>query len=143
MNSLDINELKQLLPHDYPFLLIDRVTDYCIGDYIHGFKNITFNEPQFSGHFPQRPIMPGVMIIEAMAQISGILAMRSLPDFENNIFFLASVDAAKFKKVVVPGDQLMLTATVVKKKSKIWKFCCQSFVADKLACSAEIMIAKE
>ena len=141
---LDINEINSMLPHSYPFLLVDRITDMELGVSIEGLKNISMNEPQFTGHFPQRPIMPGVMIIESMAQVSGILAMKSLQnEEEGNIFFLASVDNAKFKKVVVPGDQLVIKSQVEKKKNKIWKFSCASYVAGDLACSANIMIAKD
>ncbi len=140
---MDINDIKKDLPHSYPFLMIDRVEKIELDKFIEGYKNITFNEPYFTGHFPERPIMPGVMIIEALAQLSGILAMQSLPNAENNIFFLAGVTNAKFKKIVIPGDKLILKSEVVKKKSKIWKFSCTSFVDDALACSAEIMVAKE
>ena len=133
-----------MLPHAYPFLLVDRVTNIELGESIEGLKNISMNEPQFTGHFPERPIMPGVMIIEAMAQISGILAMKSLQnEKEDNIFFLASVDNAKFKKIVVPGDQLILKSQVDKKKNKIWKFSCSAYVGSDLACSAAVMIAKD
>ncbi len=141
---LDINEINRMLPHAYPFLLVDRVTSIELGESIEGLKNISMNEPQFTGHFPERPIMPGVMIIEAMAQISGILAMKSLQnEKEDNIFFLASVDNAKFKKIVVPGDQLILKSQVDKKKNKIWKFSCSAYVGSDLACSAAVMIAKD
>jgi 3-hydroxyacyl-[acyl-carrier-protein] dehydratase len=141
---LDINEINRMLPHSYPFLLVDRVTNIELGVAIEGLKNISMNEPQFTGHFPERPIMPGVMIIEAMAQVSGILAMKSLQnEGGNNIFFLASVDNAKFKKVVIPGDQLILKSQVDKKKNKIWKFSCTSYVGNDLVCSASIMIAKD
>ena len=141
---LDINEINRMLPHAYPFLLVDRVTNIELGESIEGLKNISMNEPQFTGHFPERPIMPGVMIIEAMAQISGILAMKSLQnEKEDNIFFLASVDNAKFKKIVVPGDQLILKSQVDKKKNKIWKFFCSAYVGSDLACSASVMIAKD
>jgi 3-hydroxyacyl-[acyl-carrier-protein] dehydratase len=141
---LDINEINRMLPHAYPFLLVDRVTNIELGESIEGLKNISMNEPQFTGHFPERPIMPGVMIIEAMAQISGILAMKSLQnEKEDNIFFLASVDNAKFKKIVVPGDQLILKSQVDKKKNKIWKFSCSAYVGSDLACSAAVMIAKD
>ena len=140
---MDINDISKMLPHSYPFLMIDRVDDFVVDKYIEGYKNITFNEPYFTGHFPERPIMPGVMIVEALAQLSGILAMKSLPNAENNIFFLAGVSNAKFKKIVIPGDKLLLKSEVIKQKSKIWKFSCTSFVDDVLDCSAEIMIAKE
>ena len=124
---MDINDISKMLPHSYPFLMIDRVDDFVVDKYIEGYKNITFNEPYFTGHFPERPIMPGVMIVEALAQLSGILAMKSLPNAENNIFFLAGVSNAKFKKIVIPGDKLLLKSEVIKQKSKIWKFSCTSF----------------
>ena len=143
MSVMDIHDITKMLPHSYPFLLLDRVEHIEDGVSITGYKNITFNEPCFTGHFPERPIMPGVMIIEALAQLSGILAMRALPDAQNNIFFLAGVNQAKFKKIVIPGDKLQLHSVVTKQKSKIWKFACQATVDGALACSAEIMIAKE
>lgn len=143
MSVMDIQDITKMLPHSYPFLLLDRVEQIEDGVSITGYKNITFNEPCFTGHFPGRPIMPGVMIIEALAQLSGILAMRALPEAQDNIFFLAGVNQAKFKKIVIPGDKLELHSLVTKQKSKIWKFTCQATVDTAIACSAEIMIAKE
>jgi 3-hydroxyacyl-[acyl-carrier-protein] dehydratase len=145
MTELNINEIKTYLPHRYPFLLVDKILDYTIGEKIIGIKNVTANESFFNGHFPQSPIMPGVLIIEAMAQTAGILIFLSggtKPDAQN-LFFLAGVDNARFKRVVIPGDQLRFEATMTKSRHNIWVFKAEAFVADKLVCEAELMVAKE
>jgi len=115
-----IEEILKFLPHRYPFLLIDRVLELDKGKRIVAIKNVTYNEPFFQGHFPGRKIMPGVLIIEALAQAGGILLFHSIPDPENKFFFLSKIDNAKFRKPVVPGDQLKLEVEIVKLKSK---FC--------------------
>lgn len=139
--TMNINEILRLLPHRYPFLLIDRVLDYKVGEYLRGFKNVTFNEPFFNGHFPQRPIMPGVLILEAMAQATGLLAFRTVNRAANNdsLFFLVGIDKARFKRPVEPGDQLMLDVRVVNSKRGIWVFECEATVEGKIAASAQIM----
>jgi 3-hydroxyacyl-[acyl-carrier-protein] dehydratase len=138
---MNINEILRLLPHRYPFLLIDRVLDYKVGEYLRGYKNVTFNEPFFTGHFPQRPIMPGVMILEAMAQATGLLAFRTVDRAANNdsLFFLVGIDKARFKRPVEPGDQLMLDVKVVNSKRGIWVFEGEASVDGKIAASAQIM----
>lgn len=139
--TMNINEILRLLPHRYPFLLIDRVVDYRVGEYLRGYKNVTFNEPFFTGHFPQRPIMPGVLILEAMAQATGLLAFRTVDRAANNdsLFFLVGIDKARFKRPVEPGDQLMLDVKVVNSKRGIWVFEGEATVDGKLVASAQIM----
>ncbi|MGL5798946.1 MAG: 3-hydroxyacyl-ACP dehydratase FabZ, partial [Plesiomonas sp.] len=107
-NSLCIEEIIDLLPHRYPFLLIDRVLDYKEGDYLHALKNVSFNEPFFQGHFPQKPIFPGVLILEAMAQATGILAFKTFGKPNGNeLYYFAAIDRARFKRPVSPGDQMI------------------------------------
>lgn len=144
MNSMDINEILKYLPHRYPFLLIDRVLDYKAGEYLLALKNVSHNEPHFTGHFPQRPVMPGVLITECMAQATAILAAISTTKSadDNNLFYLAGIDKARFKRQVEPGDQLQLRVDFIKERRGIWKFATEATVAGKLACSAEIMCAE-
>ncbi|MDV3238621.1 MAG: 3-hydroxyacyl-ACP dehydratase FabZ [Gammaproteobacteria bacterium] len=139
--TLNINDILRLLPHRYPFLLIDRVLDYKQGEFLRGYKNVTFNEPFFTGHFPQRPIMPGVMILESLAQATGLLAFRTVDRAANNdsLFFLVGIDKARFKRPVEPGDQLMLEVKFVNSKRGIWVFEGEATVDGKLAASAQIM----
>lgn len=143
--SIDINQIKDLLPHRYPFLLIDRVLDYTARESLTAIKNVTVNEPFFNGHFPQKPVMPGVLMIEAMAQAGGILYFQTMRDEgidDGGIILLAGVDKARFKRIVEPGDQLRFEIKVTKIKSVIWKLEGKAYVGDELACSAEIMSAK-
>lgn len=139
--TMDINEILRLLPHRYPFLLIDRVVDYKLGEYLRGYKNVTFNEPFFNGHFPQRPIMPGVLIIEALAQATGLLAFRTVDRAadSDSLFMLVGIDKARFKRPVEPGDQLMLEVRVINSKRGIWVFEGEAKVDGKLVASAQIM----
>ena len=139
--TMNINEILRLLPHRYPFLLIDRVLDYKVGEFLRGYKNVTFNEPFFNGHFPQRPIMPGVLILEALAQATGLLAFRTVDRAANkdSLFFLVGIDKARFKRPVEPGDQLMLEVKFVNSKRGIWVFEGEATVDGKLAASAQIM----
>ena len=141
LNTIDIHEIQRLLPHRYPFLLIDRVLDYTPGEYLVGIKNITFNEPQFTGHFPQRVIMPGVLILESLAQATGLLAFKTATDLrsDNSLYYLAGIDNARFKKPVEPGDQLQLTVKLVKNKRNLWKFSGEATVDGELVVSADIM----
>src|SRR5690348_15354210 len=115
MPTIEINEIRQLLPHRYPMLLVDRVLELD-AERIVGIKNVTANEPFFSGHFPDFPVMPGVLIVEAMAQTAGVLVLKNIPDRESKLVLLVSIDSAKFRRPVVPGDQLRLEMVVVKRK---------------------------
>jgi 3-hydroxyacyl-[acyl-carrier-protein] dehydratase len=142
---LDINEVLRFLPHRYPFLLVDRVLECHPGETIRALKNVTYNEPFFPGHFPGRPVMPGVMIIEALAQTAGILAFASvnvIPN-EHTRFYFVGIDKARFRKPVVPGDQLILTATVQRALRGIWKFSTAALVGDSEVAHAEMMVAPE
>ena len=142
---LDINAILKQLPHRYPFLLVDRVLECEKGKRIRAIKNVTYNEPFFPGHFPYRPVMPGVMIIEALAQPAGILAFITagvIPD-ENTRFFFVGIDKARFRKPVEPGDQIVLTATLERSMKGIWKFSTVALVDEKEVCSAEMMVAPE
>jgi len=130
----------EYLPHRYPFLLVDRVAEVVNDDFIVGYKNVTINEDFFTGHFPGRPIMPGVLIIEAMAQLSGLLAFKSKNKRHSDgvICYLAGTDKARFKRPVVPGDQLMMRSEFTADRRGVMKFHCEAKVADQLACSADI-----
>jgi 3-hydroxyacyl-[acyl-carrier-protein] dehydratase len=140
--SLDIVQIKELLPHRFPFLLIDRVVDYRPGESITAIKNVTSNEPFFQGHFPDRPIMPGVLIIEAMAQAGGVLYYMSDEDAQpERFFYLVAVDQARFRRTVLPGDQLQLDVSVTRKRQSMWRFDCSSSVDGEQAVSALIMCA--
>ena len=140
---IDINEIKKYIPHRYPFLLVDRITELEIGKRVVGLKNVTVNEPFFPGHFPHNPVMPGVLIIEAMAQTAAVLAFKtdgSVPDEGSTVYF-ASVDNVRFKRPVVPGDQLVMEAEIVRKMRNIWKFKAVARVDGELATEAEFMCA--
>ena len=144
-SQLDINAIMLRLPHRYPFLLIDRVLEHVPGERIRALKNVSFNEPYFAGHFPHRPVMPGVMIIEALAQAAGLLAFLSadeIPD-NNTRFYFVGIDKARFRKPVEPGDQLMLKCTLKRAFKGIWKFDCLAEVDGAEVASAEIMVAPE
>jgi 3-hydroxyacyl-[acyl-carrier-protein] dehydratase len=143
--KMDIEAIMRQLPHRYPFLLVDRVLACVAGEYIHALKNVTFNEPYFPGHFPHRPVMPGVIIIEALAQAAGILAFKTagvVPDTETRFYFVA-IDKARFRKPVEPGDQLMLKVTLKRAFKGIWKFHGVAEVDGGEVASAEIMVAPE
>lgn len=135
-----ITDLFDYLPHRYPFLLVDRVLEVTDGERIRGYKNVTINEPFFNGHFPGHPIMPGVLIIEAMAQLSGVLAFdsKNRRPADGFTYYLAGTDKARFRRPVVPGDQLMMESRILADKRGVMKFDCQAYVEDNLACSAEI-----
>lgn len=132
---IDVKEIQTLIPHRYPFLLVDRITELEPGKKIVGIKNVTVNEPFFQGHFPGNPIMPGVLIVEAMAQVSGVLGFKS-GESGNAVFFL-SIDKAKFRKPVVPGDQLRMEVEVLQHRMSIWKFSGKAYVEDDLVCESE------
>jgi len=143
--KMNINEVKNFLPHRYPFLLIDRVTNLEVGKSLTAIKNVTFNEPHFAGHFPDQPIMPGVLIIEALAQATGILAFKSevgKPQ-TGQIYMLVGVDKVRFKKMVEPGDQLEIYAEIITVKRGIWKFNCRASVEGQLVTSAEILCTQK
>jgi 3-hydroxyacyl-[acyl-carrier-protein] dehydratase len=142
---MDIEAIMRQLPHRYPFLLVDRVLECQAGAHIRALKNVTFNEPFFPGHFPHRPVMPGVMIIEALAQASGILAFKTaevVPDADTRFYFVA-IDNARFRKPVEPGDQLMLNVTLKRAFKGIWKFHGLAEVDGVEVASAEMMVAPE
>jgi beta-hydroxyacyl-ACP dehydratase FabZ len=135
-----IEEIMKILPHRYPFLLVDRILSIELDKHIVGLKNITVNEPFFVGHFPQSPIMPGVLIVEAMAQVAGILALLSTPEnMGNQALYLMSLDKVRFRKPVVPGDQLILDLTVLKGKKTYFKMEGKAKVNDTLVAEAELM----
>jgi 3-hydroxyacyl-[acyl-carrier-protein] dehydratase len=140
---MGVVEIKKWLPHRYPFLLVDRVVELREGEYIHAYKNISINEEVFNGHFPQAPIFPGVMIIEAMAQASGILGFKTMGKTpqDGSVYLFAGADKVRFRRQVIPGDRLKLEATVVSTKSGIWKFECSASVDGERAASAVILCA--
>lgn len=135
---IDINEIQSILPHRYPFLLIDRILELDVGKSARGLKNVTINEPFFLGHFPGHPIMPGVLIIEAMAQVGGVLAFKSA-SVNNKVVYFMGIDNARFRKPVIPGDSLELTVTVTKSRGSIWAFKGEARVANTLVAEAELM----
>ena len=138
---IDIHEIRKILPHRYPFLLVDRVLDYELHKSLRAIKNVTVNEPFFPGHFPARPLFPGVLILEAIAQASAILASRGLdkePD-ERTIFLFAGVDKARFKRPVEPGDQMLIEVQQTAHKGKVWKYAGRASVDGDLCAAAEIL----
>ena len=141
MSSMDIQQILRKLPHRYPFLLVDRVLSIEPGKAIRALKNVTINEPFFSGHFPHRPVMPGVLIIEALAQAAGLLSFKT-PELnltKGSIFYFAGIDNARFKRPVLPGDQLRLEAEILKVVRGVGKFQCRATVDGQLAAEAEIL----
>jgi len=142
---MDINAILKQIPHRYPFLLVDRVLACVPGQEIRALKNVTYNEPFFPGHFPYRPVMPGVMIIEALAQAAGILCFKTagvVPDEETRFYF-AGIDKARFRRPVEPGDQLILTAKVERVMKGIWKLSTVAYVGDVEVASADMLVAPE
>ena len=135
---LDINAIREILPHRYPMLLVDRILE-LESDRIVGIKNVTQNEPFLQGHFPNFPVMPGVLIVEAMAQVAGVLVLKSIPDRENKLVLLASIEQAKFRRPVVPGDQLRIEMVVVKRKASVAKMAGRATVDGVLVAEAEVM----
>jgi 3-hydroxyacyl-[acyl-carrier-protein] dehydratase len=137
---IEISEIMKILPHAYPFLLVDRIVEIELEKRIVGIKNVTYNEPFFPGHFPGRPIMPGVLIVEAMAQTAGVLVYKSLPEEKSGqaVFFLG-IDHARFRKPVTPGDQLRLELEITKHRQAIWGFKGKALVDDKLVAEAELL----
>src|SRR3989338_2993777 len=135
---IDINEITKILPHRYPFLLVDKVVEFEAGKRARGIKNVTINEPFFQGHFPGHPIMPGVLVIEAVAQVGGILAFKSQNVVNKAVYFMG-IEKAKFRKPVLPGDRLELTLEVIKQRGAIWVFKGEAFVDGNLVSEAELM----
>ncbi|MCW8853937.1 MAG: 3-hydroxyacyl-ACP dehydratase FabZ [Gammaproteobacteria bacterium] len=140
---MNVTEIKKYLAHRYPFLLVDKVLDFERGKFLTAVKNVTVNEPFFEGHFPDYPVMPGVLIMEALAQATGLLGFRTMDEEPNDgmLYLFAGIDKARFKRQVVPGDVLTLHVELIKRSRGIWKFDCKATVDGQLAASAEIMCA--
>jgi 3-hydroxyacyl-[acyl-carrier-protein] dehydratase len=136
---MNIHEILALLPHRYPFLMIDRVLEVEPGARVVALKNVTFNEPCFQGHFPGHPVFPGVLLVEAVAQAAGIIAMTAHPEMGQKIVYLAAVDGFRFRKPVVPGDSLRITVEKVAEKRSIWKFAATIEVDGKRVAEGEVM----
>ena len=139
----NVVEIQKILPHRYPFLLVDRITDLTKGEYIEGYKNVSISEPVFQGHFPDHPIYPGVMIIEGMAQAGGVLAFKSMDnatqeEIANKVVYFMSIDKAKFRAPVTPGDQLVYKINVMRNKGAVWQLDAKAYVDDKLVAQAEL-----
>ena len=143
-DSMDIYEILEHLPHRYPFLLIDKVLECKLGESLVGIKNVSFNEPYFPGHFPGKPVMPGVLILEALAQATGILAFKTsnARPSDGSLYYLVGIDEARFKQVVKPGDQLVLKVEVIKAKRGVWKFNGEASVDGDVVASAVLMCAE-
>ena len=143
LNTIDVEEIQTLIPHRYPMLLIDRVVDFEPGKWLHAIKNVTVNEPVFTGHFPGYSIFPGVMILESLAQATGVLGFKSTDGRnEGEMYLFASIDNAKFKRPVVPGDTMHLHVEFLKERRGMWKFYGEARVNDKVVCSADLMCAR-
>ncbi len=142
--EMDIKEILEHLPHRYPFLLVDRVLAIEPGKSIHAYKNVTVNEPFFVGHFPHHPVMPGVLIMEALAQAAGILSFKTLGEkpTPGNVFYFAGIDEARFKRPVMPGDQLNLHVEIERQMRGVWKYKAEARVDGQLAAEARLMCAK-
>lgn len=140
---IDIKQILDLLPHRYPFILVDRVIEYKPFEFLTAIKNVTINEPFFVGHFPGNPIMPGVLMLEALAQASAILSNLSRQPQEGHefLYFFAGIDNAKFKQIVTPGDQLRLEVSLIGQKRNFWRMHGEAYVGDNLACSADLLSA--
>ena len=143
MSEMYIEEIRKFLPHRYPFLLVDRVLECVPGESIVAIKNVTVNEPHFTGHFPDQAIMPGVLIIEALAQATGLLGFRTISEEPSDdlLYMLVGVDNVRFKRQVVPGDQLTLKAKIERRSRIIWKFSCEATVDGKLCTAADLLCA--
>jgi len=139
---MDIQEILRYLPHRYPFLLVDRVLALKPEQSLLAIKNVTVNEAFFTGHFPVKPVMPGVLILEALAQAAAILAYQCIEKPQDSLFYLGAIDNARFKRVVVPGDQLQLKIEIQKRRARVWKFSATAWVDDELACSADMTCAE-
>jgi len=141
-SKINIGEIFKILPHRYPFLLVDKILECKLGESIKGLKNVTINEPFFQGHFPGQPIMPGVLILEAMAQVGGILAyLSNEEEMKNRLFYFIGLDRVRFRKTVVPGDQIIFDLTMLKRKMKMYIMAGRATVDGKLVAEAELMAA--
>jgi 3-hydroxyacyl-[acyl-carrier-protein] dehydratase len=140
---LDIHEVLNYLPHRYPFLLIDRVLEYTKGESLVAIKNVSMNEPFFQGHFPHRPVMPGVLVVEAMAQACAILSFKTLDQLpgDHAVYLFVGIDKARFKRTVEPGDQLRIEVSLLRRMQGIWRFTANAKVDDQVVCTAELMCA--
>lgn len=136
---LTITDIQNIIPHRYPFLLVDRILELDPNKRVVGIKNVTMNEPFFQGHFPGHPIMPGVLLLEAMAQTGGVLALKSNPDAKNKVLYFMSIDKAKFRKPVMPGDQVRFELDVLKMRSNVMSFKAQALVEGAVVAEAEMM----
>jgi 3-hydroxyacyl-[acyl-carrier-protein] dehydratase len=137
VETLDIVRIMQMIPHRFPMLLVDKVVDIVSGESAVGIKNVTFNEPQFQGHFPRRPVMPGVMIIEAMAQTAGVLVVHTLgKEAEGKLVYFLTIDGARFRKPVVPGDVMRIHVLKDRSRGNVWRFKCEAKVDNKVAAEA-------
>ncbi len=143
MSEMYIEEIRRFLPHRYPFLLIDRVLDCVPGETLTAIKNVSVNEPFFTGHFPETPIMPGVLIIEALAQATGLLGFKTMSEEPSDdlLYMLVGVDNVRFKRQVVPGDQLTLKVKVLRRSKVIWKFSCEASVDGQVVTAADMLCA--
>lgn len=138
--NIDILEILKVLPHRYPFVMVDRILDIEVGKQVVGLKNVTINEPFFQGHFPQRPVMPGVLILEGLAQVGGIMAYYAHPEaIGKKLLFFAGIDKARFRRPVVPGDQLIFTLDLIKEKRSVMVMSAKAEVDGKLVAEAELM----
>ena len=140
---MNLNEIREYLPHRYPFLLVDRVEELDVGKSIVAYKNVTINEEFFNGHFPDFPVMPGVLIVEALAQAAGILGFKTMnkKPADGSIYYFVGADKLRFKRPVVPGDRLQLEASIITEKRGIWKFECKATVENQLVCSGTVICA--
>ena len=138
LESVDIFKLLQILPHRYPFLLVDKIIDIDGDNSAIGIKNVTINEPHFQGHFPEQPVMPGVLIVEAMAQTAGAICIRSTGEDKPSLVYIMTMDNAKFRRPVVPGDRLEIHVRKLKQRGNIWRFACEALVDGNKAAEAEI-----
>ena len=135
---MNIDEIKKVIPHRYPFLLVDEVEELRPGERAIGYKNVTTNEPFFQGHFPEHPVMPGVLIVEAMAQVGGVLVFKSGGTVGKTVMYLTGIEEAKFRRPVVPGDQLRFEIEVLKKRPPFWKMQGKAYVDNEVACEAVV-----
>ena len=145
MSEMDIHEVMKHLPHRYPFLLVDKVLDFVPGESLRAVKNVTINEPFFQGHFPHIPVMPGVLIMEALAQATGILSFKTtgnLPS-DNSLYYFVGIDKARFRKPVEPGDQLILEVSLERRIRDVWKFTGKALVDGEVVASANLMCAEK